>query len=48
MLNQTLSGLNLRGDVRDIKVISSGGRTLLIVGETGMPVKSYVLNTTIQ
>jgi hypothetical protein len=46
--NQTLSGLNLRGDVRDIEVISSGGRTLLIVGETGMSVKSYVIQNTVQ
>jgi hypothetical protein len=47
-VNQNVSGLNLRGDVRDIEVISSGGRTLLIVGETGMPVKTYVINTNIQ
>ncbi|HMG93181.1 MAG TPA: VCBS repeat-containing protein [Chryseolinea sp.] len=47
-IDQSRSGLNLRGDVRDIEAISSNGRTVLIVGETGMPIKSYVINTTIQ
>jgi hypothetical protein len=47
-VEQSRSGLNLRGDVRDIEAISSNGKTVLIVGETAMPIKSYVISTTIQ
>jgi hypothetical protein len=47
-VEQSRSGLNLRGDVRDIEAISSNGKTVLIVGETAMPIKSYVISTAIQ
>ena len=41
-VDQLKSGLNLKGDVRSLEVISSNGKFSLIVGETGLPVKSYV------
>jgi hypothetical protein len=47
-VEQSRSGLNPRGDVRDIEAISSNGKTVLIVGETAMPIKSYVISTAIQ
>ncbi len=40
---QSLSGLNLSGDVRQLLFISSKGQTRLLVGETGRAIKSYDL-----
>lgn len=40
--DQRRSGLNLKGDVRSLEVISANGKISLIVGETGETVKSYV------
>lgn len=40
---QNKSGLDLQGDVRELLFISSKGKTQLVVGETGQPVRSYVL-----
>lgn len=40
---QGKSGLNLSGDVRQLLFISSAGKTHLIVGETGLPVRSFDL-----
>jgi hypothetical protein len=40
---QSKSGFNLTGDVRQLLFVSSKDKTHLVVGETGMPVKSYVL-----
>jgi hypothetical protein len=45
-LDQRRSGLSLKGDVRSLEVISSNGKFSLIVGETGLPVKSYVIPST--
>ena len=44
-VDQLKSGLNLKGDVRSLEVISSNGKTSLIVGEIGQPVKSYVVSS---
>ena len=40
---QSISGLNLSGDVRQLLFISSNDQTRLLVGETGKAIKSYKL-----
>jgi hypothetical protein len=40
---QKESGLNFQGDVRQLIFISNKNKTHLMVGETGRPVKSYVV-----
>jgi hypothetical protein len=45
-VDQKKSGLNLKGDARAMEVISFNGKLSLIVGETGLPVKSYVVQST--
>ena len=42
-VDQGKSGLQLKGDVRSLKVISSNGKISLIVGQTELPVRSYVV-----
>jgi hypothetical protein len=47
-VSQVKSGLKLKGDVRDIEVISSPAGTSLIVGEIDQPVKCYVIENRMQ
>ena len=42
-VTQGKSGLNLSGDVRQLLFISGEGKTHLIVGATGLPLRSYDL-----
>jgi hypothetical protein len=42
-VTQNRSGLNFGGDVREILFIPNQGKTSLIVGQTGKPVRSYSL-----
>lgn len=47
-LSQPGSGLNVRGDVRELLFVSTGDQELLIDGETGGPINSYRLQTPIE
>jgi enediyne biosynthesis protein E4 len=37
------SGLDLKGDVREVKVVMSESQTTLLVGAVGQPVQSYII-----
>jgi enediyne biosynthesis protein E4 len=39
------SGLELEGDVREIKVVEGGLQTVIVVGSVGRPVKSYSIKS---